>query len=221
MSGQVVKAKQQQVIDIMDQTTQNTRAEGLIWLGFGVLFGFTGYSDFLTSDLRLNVKLFADKKHRGPKDTLVESRIIFFITFKYGTESENRDKGIEWYTISNFMRKFMDRLEMENENSLSHSSNSQHSIDIYTGIQKEERERMVEIGVLINSNETKLGLESDRVMSDLQKLVDHTHDYGILAKWDTLKVEQMGIIDEYEPLHAINESLQIIKRLSMLYAMSM
>ena len=65
MSSQAVKAKQQQVFDIIDQTRKNSGAEGLIWLAFGVLFGFAGWSNFLHSDLTLNVKLFADKKHRG------------------------------------------------------------------------------------------------------------------------------------------------------------
>ena len=190
-------------------------------MGFGVLFGFAGYSHLIHSDLTFNLKLYADKDHHEPMDILVQSRTVYTITFEYGSENEERDKRIEWYTVANFMRNFIDRLDLENDGSLSHSENSNYSVGIHTGIEMDGQERMVSIEILTNSNTTKLRIQRERIKEDLQDLMDHKYNFGILVLLDTVKVEEVDIIDECEPIYAINDSFQIIKRLTLIYSLSM
>ena len=214
MSGESVQSAQREIVQILDDTQKNVGSKGRIWFGFGVMFGFANYSKSLHGDLSLNLKLFTDRKHKQERDTLVKSRKIYHIKINYASEIENDDKSIEWYKVVNFMRNVIKEMGLESMEEWCHSHNSKYSIAINT------EHHAVSIQIITAYQPTQQQMQQQRIEQIIQSVINQKLNFKIFILWDSFELEEAGVLDEAEPLFAVNESYQIMKRLTLIHCIS-
>ena len=63
-------------------------------------------------------------------------------------------------------------------------------------------------------------MQKQNIEQILHTLIDKELNFKLFISWDTLQLEDKGIVDETEPLFAVNESYQIIRRLTLIHVIS-
>ena len=210
MSGESVHSKQADISQSMVDIKKAVGGDGGPGIVLAVFFGFGWFSKILHNGLRLDLKLYTDRRHKKDSDPLTLSRTVYSIQFQYALQDEISNDMVVYIQVIHLIYRLIDELQLKWKGKFHDPPNDNHSINVHT------HTKTIEIQIATNNTQTKQSLNYHNIHRILSTLTDGFH---IFVLWHTFTLNTQNI-NEAEPLWAIPETYEIVKRLVLMTALS-